>query len=373
MWMFYFLACLPVVIGFALWLKNDKVVLWEWAAGAALAFLIAGIMHYVAFNNVTGDFETWSGRIVSATYEPAWRERYTETETYSCGTAKEPKTCTRTVTRYANYDENWYVTCTVNGDVDVSKEVYDLVMQKFGGTRVRAEEQWRGHVGGTCVGGDNYRYRTNNDTGFVFPTNASQSVTNYIKGAPTLFGYSKVESPKVYEYPRNPSFMQSGRLLGTASKDFTIRALDLLNEQLGPTKKVNVVIVGFDSTDSSLGHLQEAKWIGGKKNDLVICYGNGWSYVFGWTEKDICKRNLETIFLSGAKNDGLLPLVKAEIVANYTLVDWDKFNYISVSPPTWTYVVFFILQIIVQGGFYFFAHANEYDKFNRFRQHWRRY
>ena len=121
---------------------------------------------------------------------------------------------------------------------------------------------------------------------------------------------------------------------------------------MGPTNKVNLIIVGFNSTDASLGDWQQAKWLGGKKNDLVVCYGDGWVKCFGWTESEIVKRNLETLFLANPINESILPLAEIEIRQNYKLKDWKKFDYISITPKTGYIVTYVILLIVMQVAVY---------------------
>ncbi len=117
------------------------------------------------------------------------------------------------------------------------------------------------------------------------------------------------------------------------------------------SKRINLILIGAGDKDETYGQLYEAKFIGGKKNDLVIVYGGGsktnaasWAYCFGWTEKDLVKRNLETILLSNPINNNILDKMESEIRFHYQIKDWTKFNYITVYPPTWVYFVYLILM-----------------------------
>jgi hypothetical protein len=143
---------------------------------------------------------------------------------------------------------------------------------------------------------------------------------------------------------------------------------DKMNGRLGPFKKVNVIMCGFTGGSVSLGVAQESKWIGGKKNDLVICYGVDdnrkvtWSYVFGWTEKDIVKRNLENIVLTNPINNNILPLIENEIRSNYEIKDWRKFDYLTIPIPFRFYIYFIIFMVITQVGYYIWAFTNQEEK-----------
>jgi hypothetical protein len=158
-------------------------------------------------------------------------------------------------------------------------------------------------------------------------------------------------------------------VLGTAKSMISAYDWDVLNTQLGPTKKINLILVGFPAgTPSDMAQWQQAKWIGGKKNDLVICFAGGsliskadWVNVFGWTEKDIVKHDIESLFLNNPINKDLIPKIAGEVNANYVKKDWHKFDYITIEPPTWSYWVYIIVMILVEGGLYFWFHYNEFD------------
>ena len=155
--------------------------------------------------------------------------------------------------------------------------------------------------------------------------------------------------------------------MGTALATVDILEFDRMNSRLGPHKQVNVILIGFGSRDSSFAEWQRAKWIGGKKNDLVLCYGGSkdghpaWAKVFGWSDSEICKRNLETILLQNKIDTKVLPLLEKEITSGYQIKDWSSFDYLSVEPPTWSYWVFAIVLIVFQLGFYLWAYCNEYE------------
>jgi hypothetical protein len=142
-----------------------------------------------------------------------------------------------------------------------------------------------------------------------------------------------------------------------------------MNSDLGPFKKVNVILVGFGNKDSSYGQYQQAKWVGGKKNDLVITFGGGskknpasWAFVFGWTEKELVKRRLESLLMNTPINDDIIPLIQKEIIQNYEIKDWSKFDYITVEPPTWSYWVFMFVLIGSQIGVWYMFITNGIDK-----------
>lgn len=378
MWFFWVMALVPIFIG-AILLYFDRKITWqEWLGGTAAALAMAGIFQLCAYLGQTHDIETWSGAITQTTYYGAWVEQYEEahTETYACGTDSKGNTtyCTRTyyTTEYAHHGGDWDVDRNFGTIADspyIQRQFHDVVQANFGGGVDRTYAQRCTH-GGHYYSGDRTAYVTENKTGYIHPVTTTQSFKNKVKAAPSLFSFCKVPTNvNVFPWPENGDWANSDRVMGTAKSMINTYDWDVLNSQLGPTKKVNLIIVGFPAgSPMDMAKYQEAKWVGGKKNDLVICFAGGgldskpeWVDVFGWTEANIVKHDLESLFLHNPINKDLLPKVSAEVTANYVKKDWHKFDYITIEPPTWSYVVFVIVLFLTQGGLYFWFQVNEFD------------
>lgn len=352
---FYAVAVIPLLVSLALLRKNEFVVWWEYLISTAIAFLIAGIFHWGALRSSTGDYETWSGEITNATFHPYWKERYTEEESYTEGSGKKAVTKTRTVTKYRDHSEYWDANTTLFRDREITEDLFNTIRHKF-----KSYERESGHRSG-LVRGDPNVYVAYNKTGYCFPVTQWVHFENRIKAVPTLFQFAKV--PKdipVLSYPQNKDWLASDRVAGTARKTVTPYALDCLNARLGASKKVNLILVGFEGQDSEIGQWQQSAWVGGKKNDLVLCYDTSetpakWAFCFGWSEQDVVKRSLETIASTDGVSDATLPEIEQEIIQDYQIEKWKKFNYINIPPPTWAMVWFPIATLITQAAFWYFA------------------
>lgn len=355
---FYIIACLPVGIGFYLWLTRHEVVFWEWCAGAAAAFIIAGAGHYASVRAMTGDTQTVSGIITEAVRHPEWVEKCESTSTDSKGN----KT---TSTYYVTHPEHWTANLSTGGTVEMSEDRFQMASIRFGG----APAEWA-FKSGFYSGDHNIYVAKQSKTGYLFPSTERWTFENRIKAAPSVFSFAKVPpNSGVYGYPPNGDFMRSDRLLGSAATSIPVRDFDLLNSELGPRKKVNLILIGFGVRPEQVAHWQQAAWIGGKKNDLVICYGGGtaakpeWCYVFGWTESELCKKNIQTEILNSGVNVQLLPILREEIVRNYRIKDWTKFDYITVELPVSHVIWFVIAMIAIQAGLHYWILTNGESKF----------
>jgi hypothetical protein len=368
---FYAISLIPIIVGTILFCISNRVNWKEWIGGSACALLVSAIMHGIAFYGMTADIETLSGEITHVSHFPAWEGMYTETHTEThTDSDGNSYTTTYTDTHYEHHPEHWeaYLGFGITSETKgIDKNLYNQIVAKFGSQTIKNGSQGCWH-NCTCIGGDNSIYSTMNKTGYVYPVTTTHHFENRIKAAPTVFSFAKVPTNvPVYNWPENPNWMQSDRLLGESL--ISILEFDRMNSRLGYLKRVNVIFINFGDKGSDIAQLQRAKFIGGKKNDLVLCYGQlntnnipGWSVCFGWSESEICKRNLETILISHPINNTILSLIEKEVKLGYTIKDWSRFDYISISPPRWAYWVLIISMIITQVGFYAWANTNEFDK-----------
>ena len=221
--------------------------------------------------------------------------------------------------------------------------------------------------------GDPNIYTTFNQAGYIYPITSTRNWSNRIKAAPSAFSFAKVpDTIKIFEYPKNDDAWHSDRLLGSAVI-IDLLKFDRMNARLGPHKKVNIIMIGFGDKDQSIADWQQAKWIGGKKNDIVICWGGLntkpiWVKVFGWSDSEICKRNLETIVLDNGATNDTLSLIESEITTGYKLKDWSKFDYITIEAPSWSIWTYIFFMIISQIGLWYWYSYNEYGKINKYNK-----
>lgn len=375
---FYLLALLPLIVGFFIWYNNQEVNWIEWLAASAVAFLLAGIFHALAIHGMTRDVETWSGYITSARQFSAWREYYeeaiyrTECHTVCTGSGKNRECheeCHQVFDHWESrrrwHDAYWEAYSNISTTYRISQDKYKYFVKQFGQQSTIKGDRTTFEHNSKMIDGDPNDYTTDRVSGWIEPVNVTKEWTNRIKASPSVFSFITV--PKdipVFPYPNNDDPWQSRRLLGQAAKHFNIFKFDQMNARLGASKRVNVIIVGFDSDDSMLAEYQRAKWIGGKKNDVVLCYGRNWTRVFGWTDSEVCKQNLQELLLQHPKNDDLLPLIEGEIRQNYVLKDWKQFDYITIKPKFGFVVAYFICLIIAETALYAFFIQNDYNKTN---------
>lgn len=390
MWFFWVMCIVPALIG-AAFLYFDKKVAWqEWLGSVGAALLLALIFQLVASHGMTDDVETWSGYGVAAKHFSAWQEYYeyavyrTEyyqvQETYYTTDSKgRSQSHTHMVTHSRQVFDHWEPTTrwhsdswtlyTTLGDIGIDQNKYGYMTQKYNDNHAVAGTRTTWEHNSKMIAGDPNDYLAENRTGWIEPVITQKHFVNKVKAAPSLFSFAKVPTNiAVYPWPAVRDWNRSDRVMGTAQQMMDTLVWDQMNAVLGAAKKVNLILVGFPPGSSEdMAKWQQAKWIGGKKNDLVIAYAGGgvvpveWVTCFGWTESELVKRNLEDLFLHNPIDHNLIPKICKEVTANYVKKNWHKFDYITIEPPAWSYWVYILVMVLVQGGLYAWFHFNEFD------------
>lgn len=400
---FYLLSLIPIILGGILWIFHKKVVWQEWLIGAVLCLIMAVTFHVCAIKGMTDDQETWSGQITNARQYSRWQEYYeyavyrteyyttTESYTYYTGSGKNRTSHrgTRTVRKSRRVFDHWQPTTRwheeswrCNSDIGTSYAIdeakYNYFCKKYNKNQAVAGDRTTGEHNSKMIGGDPNDYVTDKyTTGWVEPITVKKSWENRVKAAPSVFSFANVPTNiPVFSWPENPHPFQSQRVMGYANKYISTLEWDKLNAELGPIKKVNLIIVGFQSDDSMLGQYQQAKWIGGRKNDLVITVGGqdlrrpSWCFVFGWTDSAVCKQTINSYIMKNGVTPELLGFLNQEIKTNYKIKDWHQFDYLRIEPAARHYYWFLGVMLISQIGLYVFFHYNEFDKLERPRNRW---
>lgn len=370
----------------------------EWIITTIVALITAAIFQCVSTIGMTDDIETWSGYVTQAIQTSRWKEYYQEaiyrteyyytTETqYTTDSKGRTHSHSVRVQHSRRVFDHWedrtcwheaYWTCyTTIGTYTINEDKFNYLCNKFNNRHAEAGIRSTGEHNSRMIDGDPNDYVTDNKTGWIEPVTTTRHFKNKIKAAPSLFSYSKVPTNiSVYPWPESTDLFVSDRVMGTARASISTLKWDQMNASIGARKKVNLIIVGYGDRGMDIAEYQESKWIGGKKNDLVIVFGGNpnekpnWVKVFGWTEKDIVKENIQSMLLDSKINDDIITNIQAEVVKNYVIKDWTKFDYIKIEPPASAYWIYFGVMILTQVGFGVWYNINDIDQSTDGSSYW---
>lgn len=204
------------------------------------------------------------------------------------------------------------------------------------------------------------------------PASSVNLFTNYVKASPdTLFkrneDYSQFddilpEYPKVYDYYRYQRVLNhSGVSLAYVKQLNDILNMDL--RKMGSEKEVNIIVVFANTDDPSYRYALESKWLGGKKNDVVIIVGVTDAPNVAWTDVMTFGLNSGNEYLRTVINDRLnkitldnpttfRDIIVPAIREHFKRKSMEDFEYLKdqFDPPAWAWTAAIILSLIASIG-----------------------
>lgn len=193
------------------------------------------------------------------------------------------------------------------------------------------------------------------------PVAISHDFENYIKAAPDSLFSAVAEQTVLAQFgaqvPAYPlgifDLHYLNRVLATGvsvpdladwNKDLAMRL-----RTLGPAKQVNWIVVITKEPSPLFAEALRVKWLGGKKNDVVVVLGAPaypkleWARVVSWTDQALFKVQLQDdlMDLPELTHAGVLNLVEKHTAATFKRKPMADFSYLlnEIVPPTWVIVL----------------------------------
>lgn len=197
--------------------------------------------------------------------------------------------------------------------------------------------------------------------------------TNYIKGAASTLHREDVkdEDDVVIAYPSVDRYFRSNRFIATgvrfSSEDWKDWNKDLMamNSALRETGG-NVIIVATGHQRSFAEMLRRA-WHAHNINDVVVVIGTdgtdiAWVDVSSWSSNNMVEILIRDGILSleALDREHINSIVYDAMIDGFELQSMDKFEYLAddIAPPTWVYVIAFIVLLIGNPALTYFFHRN---------------
>lgn len=341
-----FLICLiPFIIPFLMKLKYKNEITWpELAISCTISCLIAITVYNSSLYAEMIDVQVLSGQVNSKERkvvgcEHDYKCHCTTHTTYSNGKAT---TSTKCQTCYEHsYDVSWIVKSNIE-----NFKISRIDRQGL----IEPPRYTKAYIGE--------------------PVAITNSYTNYVKGAKnSLFNMNQYKDlSNLPEYPSHIyDYYKINRVIDLTGKVDTEpynNAIAEMLKVLGSSKQVNVVLVFDKEYQNSLK--LKAKFLGGKKNDIVIVVGGedlNWVNVFSWSKNEMLNVKLKDDLMAlGALNSkNFMEVVETNIKTHYVRREMKEFEYLkdSIEPSTNMVILALVLSIITSIGLSIWSVKNE--------------
>lgn len=355
---FLVLFLLPALIGLGLLIfGKHRFSLLEFGVQMLAQLIVAGLCVWAIFHANTTDINAINGRVtdkkrveVSCSHHHCCRwctsrscdsKGRCSTSTYCCGWCDDHP-----------FDVDWNVYTNVGKTVDINRLSRQGLEEPPRWTKVYKGE----------------------------PVSFEERYTNYIKASPnSLFrreaDYSKFkglpEYPgNFYDYYKLDRIVLVGVQMPEGAQAWDLQ-LDEINADLGRAKQANIVVVFVKGQTEEYFYALERKWIGGKKNDIVIVTGVDdqlkplWQNTMGWTKNEMVKVKLrdDILAMDRISLDTFMPMAKEAVLRYYERKPMKDFEYLKASitptPKGWVFSLLIGFVVACGLGWYFY----HYDPF----------
>lgn len=329
----------------------------EMIVGVGAAAVCAGMFWFISTSMMTHDKEIIHGKITEKVkvvddYQEAYEcNCYTTTDSKGYQT-RHCMTCYRTV-----YYVDWELNSTI-GTFDVDrKESYSKSVWNS-----RDPEIWiDAYVGEHCSKWSSYENFVIAAENGLFNLKEYQEAMSAYKGIPAYPSITRLYEPRLVV----------GDIPELKKEQWNIFLREKM-KVLGPTKQANVVIVFTKSKDPKWKLALEAKWMGGKKNDVVIIIsydGNTINWVDGFTFGRSANNHLMIsqikdgiVAINNLDNiAGIINTIAAHVKNSFKRQQMKEYEYLKddIKPSDRVLFWLFVIQFIWTVGSMIFFIRNE--------------
>lgn len=348
------LLAIPMLIALLAFLFGGRYITWkEFLAQIAIQFVVIGGASYAIYQANLSDVEVLGGRITDKKREQVHCRHSYQCYCVSVSCGKNCRTNICQTCYHHSYDVDWEVKSTV-GNFDIDTIDWQGVQEPPRWTKVVIGE----------------------------PAARLHSYTNYIKASPdSLFRKSgNLEKYKdsipnypslVYDYHRIDRLVQIGTTYPVDATAWN-KAIEEINADVGFAKQASVSVV-LANKEEEFANAIEQKWLGGKKNDVIVAIGTdgytiSWVKVLAWTYSEMLKIQIrdDVLNLKTLDRVKVLSVIKDDVTNLYIRKPMDDFKYLtsSITPTTGEYLFVLILGIVLSVGLSYFMFTNdEYEEY----------
>jgi len=307
---FWFNLLIPVAIALFLVFTNREYIWKEFGIQVGITLIYVSIIYALVFSTTTDLWDTnyYNGKVSSSTYYEEWKEEVTYTESYSCGTSKNPRTCTRTKKRIDYHSPYYRIKTDLGETISISRSDWLKTKREFGAKKVDIFRSNQVSWGD----GDKFVITPTK----LIPTAVGHSYENIVAVANKNVIHTKVpkeivdqlvKSGKVREYPSLYKGVYGetllNRIIDTTNGLYEAKNIEKMHNlasRVGKTKEANPILY-ITNEDSSITEAISQYWNKGKKNDVTLVLGVDDSGLIQWS-RVICFTN-NTDFIVDMEND----------------------------------------------------------------------
>ena len=384
----WFLLIIPFISAvFLVYKYHHKVTWWEYLILFGGAIFLIAITKFIGEKSLTNATEFWGDLVQRVEHHEEYviqRHKICERDVPD-GKDSDGNPKTRTEEYNCPYlerhPENWKAITVSGWEFSISKAKYLELMNRFGAQPTFRNMDRRGDLEfrDKLIKDGNMYYGTwKGESEKSYAVSKTNTYENKVQASNSVFNFRKIKKEEaeqngLFDYPKIKDWRIPTVLGGKGIENISEveDRFHFLNGNLGPKKQLRVWVLLFKNKPLSTALSQEAYWIGGQKNEFVVCIGVDdslevqWCYPFSWTEVHELKINTRNFVIDQKKLDliSLSEYLYSELGKKWKRKEFKDFDYLTVEPPLWALITAFILQILFNVGHGIWAVRNEFENY----------
>ena len=323
----------------------------------------------------TAATEYLGGYVTSTIYYEEWDEMVLvhKTRQVPDGVDKDGHTKYRTE-HYTEWErryhpEEWaYTDNRSHWEHSISKSMFNYINDKLKAKPVFKDMHRHYHR----IDGDAYVRHYNGKPENCYELTWEHSYENRVKGSDhSIFKFRDLSEKEIkqyglYEYPEIINLDQNP-IIGKKVPYEHENAIRYINAYYGGKKQIRVFILLYDNPNVMVGEMQQSHWLGGNKNEFVVCLGVDkqnnvmWCYPFSWEDKPKLGVETKQYFIDHPKlNIGEYSKFLTSHIHDWKRKEFKDFEYISVELTSTQLTWIIILIIMYNIGISFWVINNEF-------------
>jgi len=360
---YWFNLLIPIFIILYLVLTNKEYTWKEFFIHTFIVGIFISLTYAVFFSTTTDliDTEYQNSKVQKFEKYEKWTELVHYTETYSCGTSKNPRTCTRNKTRREYHPEYFMLSTTNNETKYISSKQYYRAEREFSSKEVYL------HRSNQVSYGDGNKFVSYPSK--VIPIAMPHTFENVVAAAKDNVIHTRVslktierlkKKNKLYDYPQSYEGYYGetllNRLMNNSSSIINsslVNKLNQMSERAGKIKQANPIIY-LTNEDRDFKDVLSQHWKMGKKNDVILVLGikKGkieWSDVICFTNNTDFKVDMRNDFEGKAFDKNTLIHFEALIYRSYIRKPMKEFDYLkeNITLEWYWQLAIFMMNLII--------------------------
>ncbi|HLD25997.1 MAG TPA: hypothetical protein VJC05_03075 [Candidatus Andersenbacteria bacterium] len=354
---------------------HHKTLWWEFIIPFGISAILIFVCKFGTQKSLTHDTEYWGGWMTKAEHYEDWDEQVPCCHP-KFTTTIDSKGNSHTV--FAGFQHSydvdyhppyWQVSDSNGIAKRIDEQTFNKLVTRFGNhERIVLNRDYHSNDG------DKYVTTWPGDDQTLVPITTLHSYENRVQATHTIIEFNQVDPKRynLFEYPEIRGYYQCPAILGDGgpTKAKAERITSRTNAKLGKRKQIRIWILIFKDKPLDAAFDQRDYWKGGNKNELIVCIGVNkahqvqWCYPISWTEVESLKVDARN-FVIGQKGKPLDLVAIANwlhkaCAERFVRKQFADFDYLTIDPPAWGYVLTFVLTIAINGGLSWYIVANEF-------------